>query len=439
MSSTETTAPAGTLTATPRRPHTPPHTPPRAQPSAGPRTLDAVFAAAARDWPCAVAVRDDAGALTYGRAQARATQLATALVRRGVQLGDPVVVHCQDHRQTLVAHLAVLRAGAVCVPVPGELRGPALRRIAELSGAPQVLCSAATRPRWQHRADALVLDDDATWTRINALRPDPSLPRSGPTDAAYLLIADPRGPDTRGHLVDHRAFGFCADARTAALGGPAGRVAVRQAPGGQRALSAMWWAFAGGGALLGRGDDAALLESLTGGGTRSAVLSAGEYTAVLDLLARAPRPAGPRGGPGSVVLLGAPCPDELARRHFDLLPGTRLLAEFAPVDGVMPWTARELTAHDAPSGAGHAVGAVLPHVRARVQDPDGRPLAAGHSGEVCATGAALPFDTVSPPDRAFTPGEAAGSLLRSGRLGRLAPDGALHLLDPLNCRSGAAR
>lgn len=218
-----------------------------------PLTLDDLFTSTARRFPMARAVQEGHHHLSYGEAENRAAQLASALVRGGVQLGDPVIVHCAGHRQAVVAQLAVLKAGGVCVPLPSALRGARLDRITEVSGARVVLCSTVTRPLWSYRLMSWVLDDPATWSKITAQRPDPSLPRSGHTEAAYLLVSDADRQGVSGYLTDHRAWQQTLSARIRRVGGAHDGVIVHHPPVRTTTLPAMWWAFACGGKVRATG------------------------------------------------------------------------------------------------------------------------------------------------------------------------------------------
>lgn len=388
----------------------------------GMSTLDGMFSRAALRKPAGVALQEGPHLLTYGKAEARAGQLASALVRGGVQLGDPVIVHCESHAQAVLAQLAVLKAGGVCVPVAPGTDAPRVERIARISAARMALCSRSTQTAWAGRAACLVLDAETTWRKIGALRVDRALPRSEPTDAAYLLVNNEDGPASGGQLVDHRAWGLALAARVHHAGRVTSRVGTSQLPLGVPALSAMWWAFRCGGALHipppGEGGAGALGLS----GSAVAVFDPQEYRLVLEAVRQAPRPVGPR----VVVLLGGPCPAELADLHFEVLPTTRLWAEFAPAGGAVPWTTQELLAENRLRGAGVAVGRPVPRAQVRILGPDRRVLPSGLTGEVCATGPALPFDTIPAP-RWGTSSAGGGALLRSGRLGRWRPDGVLEI------------
>ncbi|MGX1882859.1 AMP-binding protein [Streptomyces sp. NPDC055287] len=416
---TVTPAEAVTPTAVPAAPKRP------RKPAGGPETLDGLFSRAVARRPGAVVVADGRRTLSYEAAEKRSGLLASALLRSGVQLGDPVLVHCTDHAQALVAHLAVLKLGAVCVPVPCGVDDDALRRIVVISGAALVLCSGATRERWT--LPAMVLDDARTWARIGPMRVDGSLPRSGLTDAAYLLVEQGDGDGPTGHLVDHRALFLAVSDRIRRAGRPERGVAVGRQPGEARSLAALWWAVGTAGRLYGPPPEAAVSEA---GGLPEAgsvaVFGPREYAAVLA----ATRAAATDGGRvatrlGTVLLTGEPCPAELAEQHFDTLPFTRLLSEFSPRDGLMPWTAIEYTSGaQAPSPL--VVGETVSRVRVTIRDAEGHALPSGSPGHIWAAGAALPFDRLRAHSR-VPASRSRGSLADSGYMGRWNSDGVLEV------------
>ncbi|EST32918.1 AMP-binding protein [Streptomyces roseochromogenus] len=383
------------------------------------RTLDGLFSRAARRHSRAVVVRDGPYSLSYSKADMLSAQLATALLVADVQLGDPVVVHCSDHRQALVAQLAVMKAGGVCVPVRRGLPAGQTRRIALVSGADTVLCGRATWAAWDHAGcrRRLLMDDPGLWKRIAARSVDRALPRSAPEEPAYLLTAEEAGEWSSGHLVDHRAWHLAMAARSEQIG-PAGQtVAIAEQPVGPATLSAMWWAFGSGSTLhaqpsgLGAGLDGAV-----------AVYESAEYARVLDRLEREPRPPRPR----MVVLVGAPCAPEVVARHAEILPETALRAEFAPGGSVLPWAVSMYRAGQDMSAGGSQVVGAAPGVRLSVRGALGENLRTGQAGEVCARGRTLPFDVIG--DR-YAPG-SGGVLLRSGFAGRRNPDGGVELTGP---------
>ncbi|MFI2213267.1 AMP-binding protein [Streptomyces sp. NPDC020141] len=419
-------------------------------PGHGTSTLDELFGRVAARRPGAVAVENGRHGITYEGAQKRSGRLATAMLRSGVQLGDPVLVHCTDHVQTLVAHLAVLKVGGVCVPVPGGADEGGRERAAAVSGAELVLCSGATRRGWP--LPAIVLDDERTWARITPLHIDRSLPRSSATDAAYLLVGREPTAAPTGHLIDHRAWLLALADRARRAGRAESGVLCCQEPGDPDTLTSLWWAISAGGTLYDRQpavDGAGRGRPMAVGRYTAAVFSPRAYAAVLADAAQRPTAR-----LGTVVLVGEPCPRELVERHFEALPYTKLLAEFAPVDGALPWAAVEHSREDEPlraeppntppsatpnaeparaelvrAGAPHPgrlVGSAVPRVRITVRDAAGRAVPSGTVGEIWASGAALPFDRLGV--RGAGSGPVAGAPFAVSRYrGRWREDGLLEV------------
>ncbi|MEV5976639.1 AMP-binding protein [Streptomyces sp. NPDC052114] len=387
-------------------------------------TLDAVFAATARHRPRAVAVKDGRHELTYGHAETRAGQLASVLIGNGVQLGDPVLVHCPDHRRATVAQLAVLKAGGVCVPVPAQASREEFRRLARLVGARMALCGSPAVAGWTELGRVIVLGEE-TWQRVGAMRVDHSLPRSGPLEGAHLFGTgeDGTGPDAQ--LVDHRAWLRALAARPRGSGGTT--VVAHEPPMGARSLSALWWALTTGGTFHVGFRPEEACPAPGGRADAAGVFGVAEYAGFLDGAAGAVR------APRVVVLMGGPCPPELVERHFMLLPTTRLRCEFTPAGGVLPWTTRRVTPGQAFAaapgphpGAWLDVGRPAPGVQVRVLTPEGFDVSRGGTGELCATGDALPCGVIH--ETPYGPGPVDGSALRrSGRYGRVADDGTVEI------------
>ncbi|MFD3417437.1 AMP-binding protein [Streptomyces decoyicus] len=402
-------------------------------PQSLPLTLDGMFTSVAHRFPMARAVQEGQHHLSYGEAETRAGQLASALVRDGVQLGDPVIIHCGDHRQAVVGQLAVLKAGGVCVPVPAVSRGARLDRITEVSGARVVLCSALTRPAWSYRCMSWVLDDPATWSKIAAQRTDPALPRSGHTEAAYLLVSDADRQGVGGYLTDHRAWQLALSARIRRAGSAHDGVIVHHPPVRTTTLPAMWWAFACGGTLHVPSPDVGFTCSPAPKRHAAAVFGPDEYARLLKSLSVDSHPVPPR----LTVLIGGPCPRTVIDRHSEVLPRAPLWVEFAAADGTMPWTVQKFSPGN-PSPEHPGASRPVPGVQVQVVAPDGSAVPTGQTGEVRATGPALPYGRIRSADGACL-AEDTAPVLASGRLGRWRRDGTLEFCGPASVPPPAAR
>ncbi|MDJ0463797.1 AMP-binding protein [Streptomyces sp. H27-C3] len=381
------------------------------QPEATGLTLDQVFATIAQHHPTRIAVQDGWSQLTYGQTDRQATQLAAALVQGGVQLGDPLFVHCENHRHALVAQLAVLKAGGVCVPTPRAPYEGGLPAAARQISARAVLCSRSTYDKDVGSIPSLALDDPATWRRIASAAPEPTLPRSAPEAAAYLLLGGDTSPTAHGRLIDHRSWLRSAADRSRRIGSEPQTVTIDEPPMSPAALAAMWWAFSRAGTLHTAPWQSDGQWPLTGGPDSAAVLTPADYA---HHLATEPTDLPPQGSavnPAAVVLIGGPCSRDIIARHFRARPGTRLWAEFAPADGSVPWTAQELLAGDANRPSTLDVGGPVPPVLLRVLGPAGETLPRHRHGELVAIG----------------PSRLSEDVHRSGWYGHWTPENTLDL------------
>ena len=173
-----------------------------ALPVPGDATVHALVAAAAAARPGAVAVSDGRRSLTYQELDERADLLARRL--RGLGVGPEVCVGVFVERScdTVVACLAVLRAGGVYVPLdpafPVERREFMLRDVA----APLVVVHGETADRVPEGPWALVdLDKDiAADTAVD----DVALPEVDPDQGCYVIFTSGSTGRPKGTAVTHR-------------------------------------------------------------------------------------------------------------------------------------------------------------------------------------------------------------------------------------------
>ncbi|MFJ2027155.1 amino acid adenylation domain-containing protein [Streptomyces sp. NPDC087897] len=111
------------------------------------RTCWDLFAEQAEANPDAPAVTCGARTLTYGELADRSSALALALTRQGVSTGDVVGVCYERSLDLVVALLAVMRLGAVYLPLDSRLPAERLSYMVEDSGAHLVICHEAVMDR----------------------------------------------------------------------------------------------------------------------------------------------------------------------------------------------------------------------------------------------------------------------------------------------------
>ncbi|HVS02237.1 MAG TPA: AMP-binding protein [Thermoanaerobaculia bacterium] len=160
--------------------------------------------------------------LTYEGLHRRAERLAAGLLARGLRPGDRVALYLGNSPELVVAHLAVLRLGAVTVPL-----NPAYRRrevahvlrdaeprllVSEERGLP-VLAELSADER---RSVEAVLQ--AETLAAEEREPTEAPPRAGPDDLAMLLYTSGTSGRSKGAMLSHRNLLATVTALLAAWG-----------------------------------------------------------------------------------------------------------------------------------------------------------------------------------------------------------------------------
>ncbi|MCF3103562.1 amino acid adenylation domain-containing protein [Streptomyces roseoverticillatus] len=402
-------------------------------------TLPELFTAQAARTPDATAVRSAGETLTFAELEAAANRLAHELAAVGVTPGTAVALALPRSASTVVALLAVLKAGGVCQPL--DLGHPAQRLTAVLDDArPGCLVGTADAVRGlpPHTVPVLLLDDPATRARIDA-RPSaaPAAPALG--QDAYIIHTSGSTGRPKGVVVTHASLanlhaGHGSDhiARATAR---TGRDRLRIGHSASFAFDASWdpliW--------LVHGHELHLLDDA--GYRDPAALAAYVHDERLDYLDVTPSYAEAllaeglldpgRHRPAVVVVGGETVPDPLWRR----LAGTEGLG---PVNLYGPTETTVDAYYWLPGEDGTPQGSPVRGSRAYVLDNSLRPAPDGVTGELYIAGACLARGYLGRPDltaERFTAdpfgalhGDPGAAMYRTGDLVRRRPDGTLEFL-----------
>jgi amino acid adenylation domain-containing protein len=87
--------------------------------------LDQLLRAAAARWPDKVALESEESSLTYASLDAAADRIASALIDKGVGIGDRVGIHLEKSVEAVASLYGIMRAGAAYVPM--DPSAPAVR------------------------------------------------------------------------------------------------------------------------------------------------------------------------------------------------------------------------------------------------------------------------------------------------------------------------
>ncbi|MET9923086.1 non-ribosomal peptide synthetase, partial [Streptomyces sp. NPDC006435] len=360
-------------------------------------------------------------------------RLAALLVARGVRRGDTVAVAVPRSAALTVAHLAVLRAGAVCLPVEPENPAERIRVLLD-DAAPAAVVTVQEGPSAlrDRGAPVVVLDDPATEEESAAL-PAAGLPGPLPDSPAYLFhTADPEGRP-RGVLVPHRGLvNRLLWARDAHGLGPDDRV-LHKAPADvdvsvREMLAPLVTGAAQVAAAPGSHRDMVALARTV---RREGVTTAHFAPAVLEAFLAEPEAARCT-GLRRVLCGGEPLTDGLRERFRLLLPE----AELHVLHGA-PETSSDIAAWSGatdPEGAYPSVGRPVWNSRAYVLDANLTPLPPGSAGELYVGGVQLAHgypgraDLTAQRFVADPYGPAGSRLHRTGDLARITRDGTIEIL-----------
>ncbi|MFD1832036.1 non-ribosomal peptide synthase/polyketide synthase [Streptomyces desertarenae] len=331
-------------------------------------TLPELFERQAARTPDAVALEDGGRRLTYAEVDRAANRLAHRLIGRGVGPERVVALALPRAAETVVAQLAVAKAGGAFLPVDPaypEQRRELMVRDADawltLDDPAEVL--AAEGP------DTAPTDAD----RTAALTPD---------HPAYVIYTSGSTGTPKGVVVTHRGLaGFAAAAADRYAAGPGDRVLQFASPSFDASVLELCVSLLAGATLV-TGEEGPLVgERLVQALTERRVSHA-----LIPPAALATVPSGTPGGLPHLrtLIVGAEaCPADLVERWA---PGRRMINSYGPTEAtvVATWTGPL-----APEAVAPPIGRPAGATRVHVLDTALRPVPPGVTGELYVAGPGL--------------------------------------------------
>ncbi|MYZ40548.1 MULTISPECIES: non-ribosomal peptide synthetase, partial [unclassified Streptomyces] len=197
------------------------------EPAAAPTTVPALFERQVRRTPDAPAVASDGVELTYAELDAGANRLARLLIERGARPERIVALALPRTAHTLLAILAVQKAGAAYLPLDPDV--PSARTADMLADARPVLTLTirALAPLLPaSEAPVLVLDAPETVEALAAYdaRDVTDLDRTGaltPSHPAYVIYTSGSTGRPKGVVITHETVGNLFHSHRETLYGPA--------------------------------------------------------------------------------------------------------------------------------------------------------------------------------------------------------------------------
>jgi amino acid adenylation domain-containing protein len=374
-------------------------------------TLDALFAVQARKIPNAVAVIGPNGtALTYRELDEQSTRLARQLVAQGVRPERVVGVRMERSSETVVALLAILKAGGVYLPLDPAYPKERLDYIAADAGA------------------ILILDS------IHGLAGDADLPQlNDPNRLAYIIYTSGTTGLPKGVAVPHTAPVNLAFARRACHDplGVGDRVLAGISVGFDVSIGQLLLPLLSGATVVIAGDlktmDVGEFWSFLAERRVSHINSVPSFfESILDAAPPAHTLSLKRLMLGGERLSGA-----LVARIQQTLPGVEVVNMYGPTEACIDATYHTATEADLPTAV-LPIGRPLPNYRAYVLDSRLEPVGIGVTGELYLGGAGLARGYVNAPEltaeRFISDPFSSGRLYRTGDRARWRADGCLEFL-----------
>ncbi len=164
------------------------------------QTVNSLLAEAVKQYANKTAVSFGDVSLTYEQLDQKVAQLSAYLLECGIKKGDIVALSIDRSVEMLVSLLAVLRAGAVYLPLDPEYPGERIEFMLNDSSAKLLLTSENYKNRYQTNTKQIVIEE--VWPTLNNTT-NVSLPEVNGNDLAYLLYTSGSTGKPKGVMIMH--------------------------------------------------------------------------------------------------------------------------------------------------------------------------------------------------------------------------------------------
>jgi amino acid adenylation domain-containing protein/non-ribosomal peptide synthase protein (TIGR01720 family) len=393
-------------------------------------TFPELFEAQAARTPDQPALVCGGAVLSYAELAARASRLAGQLAALGAGPERAVAVALPRSAEQVVALLAVLKAGAVYLPVDAGLPPERIGFVLRDAAAVAVVTAAATgiRGAVPDGTPTLVLDDDS------GAQASPARPAGGhpdPAQAAYIIYTSGSTGTPKGVVVDHHSLAnLAANQREGFLAAAGGRP-LRATLTASFSFDASWELLL----LLAGGHQLHMIDDQLRMDPSALVDYVAEHH--IDLVNVTPAYAqqllaaglltGERHQPG-IVLVGGEAIGDQIWQALAALPATTTYNLYGPTECAVDAVSSRIT------GDRPRIGRPLRNLRAYLLDADLTPVPFGVKGELYLAGAQLARGYLNRPGLTAQrfiadPFGAPGTrMYRTGDLARWDRDGELEYL-----------
>ncbi|ERT10386.1 non-ribosomal peptide synthetase, partial [Photorhabdus temperata] len=386
-----------------------------------------LFEQQAEKTPDAIALVYGEHILSYAELNARANRLARRLIEQGIRSDDRVAVLLERSVELVVAQLAILKAGAVYVPIDPRVPDERKHWLINDCSAKLLLTDIPV----DLAIPLLCLADE-----MGAIREEdhcnPDLPRSS-TELAYIMYTSGSTGTPKGVMVPHRAVIRLVINNGYAEIGPDDRVSFTANPAFDASTFEVWAPLLNGGALV-----VIDYETVLTPHKLVQVLQVHRVTVLwltIGLFNRLAAELSPVLPQIKILIFGGDIPDlHVIAQVLDNHPPQQLLQAYGPSEGATFTTMHPITA--LPQGVTRIpIGRPIANTRVYLLDTAGQPVPLGAAGEIYVGGDGVACGYLNRPELTAErfladpfSGEPGARLYRTGDLARYLPDGNLEFL-----------
>jgi glycopeptidolipid biosynthesis protein len=341
------------------------------QPVTAPVSIPLAFAEHVERAPEAVAVTFDGRSMTYRELEEAANRLAHLLTGHGIGPGQCVALLFPRCADAIVAMLAVLKIGAVYLPVDPAHASARMEYILA-DAAPSALITTAELRSRLHGADLLVID--ANDPAIES-QPGIPLPTPAPEDVAYIIYTSGTTGAPKGVAITHHNVTWLIEALDECLP-PGGVWAQCHSSAFDLSVWDIWGALLRGRRLL------VVPESVAASPDALHDLLVAEQVSVLTKTPSSVAMLSPEGLESTVLVVGGEaCPTDVVDRWAP--PGRVMINAYGPTEATV---CASMSTPLTPGQSPVPIGSPIPGAAMFVLDKWLQPVPAGVVGELYLAG-----------------------------------------------------
>jgi amino acid adenylation domain-containing protein/non-ribosomal peptide synthase protein (TIGR01720 family) len=410
------------------------------------RCIHQLFEAQAEQTPDDIALTFEDQSLSYADLNAKANQLAHYLIERGVGPDVLVGICLERSLEMVIGLMGILKAGGAYVPLDPHYPEERLRYMLHDAGVELLLTRQGLtamlvvndsdllplrqgKGRGEGTLKTLCLDSD--WAAIATSPAHNPEPRNHPLDSAYIIYTSGSTGQPKGVAVTHRNAVHSTAARFADYPDPVNAYLLLSSFAFDSSVAGLFWTLGQGGCLCLLGDEAgkdpAALADLIERHGVSHLLALPSLYALL--LSQAPDQLHSL---KVAIVAGEACATEVVKRHFDVLPQTKLYNEYGPTEATVWSSVYQAGVDDFDRPL--AIGRPITNGRLYILDSHLNPVPIGVAGELYIGGAGIVRGYLNRPELSaerFIPDPfqaGGGRLYKTGDLARYRVDGAIEFL-----------